>query len=408
MKLLFVHEKFGAFGGAEANLAAVAAEFGRRGHEVAILHGEGTGKQEENWRAIFPIRFGFTPATASAALQTALSEFNPQLVYLHKLADLALIEALARGPIPVVRMVHDHDLYCMRSYKYNPLTRCICTRPASAYCVFPCAAPLKRKSGAGLPVQWVSYSAKQREIRLNRAFAAMIVATDYMKAELLRNGFAESRIAVHAPVPPPAEEPTPSTFSQRNLIVFSGQLIRGKGVDVLLESLALVRTPFECVILGDGSHRPYCERLAAKLGLTDRVQFLGFVSRTEIARHYGEASVAVVSSVWPEPFGAVGLEAMRCGLPVVGFDAGGIKEWLIDGFNGHLVPWMDRAAYAGSLDALLGNKTEARAMGERGRHWSAERHGFSRYVDGLETFFHQTVHTLQIFQPNFEFHANSL
>jgi glycosyltransferase involved in cell wall biosynthesis len=393
LRVLFVHEKFGAFGGAEANLQVVAAELARRGHSVAVLHGDPTGKQELLWENTFPVRFRSSAATGRADLAEALHGFQPDLIYLHKLADLAVVEALTQCGVPVIRMVHDHDLYCMRSYKYNPLTRCICTRPASAYCLFPCGAPFKRNAGAGFPVSWVSYRAKRREIRLNRRFDQMIVATEYMRDELLRNGFAPERISIHPPVPPVAEAAAPSAFSDRNLLVFSGQLIRGKGVDVLLEALALVRQPFECVILGDGGHRPACEALAQRLGLADRVKFLGFVSRAEIARHYQAASVALVSSVWPEPFGAVGLEAMRCGLPVVGFDAGGIKEWLIDGFNGRLVPWMDRAKYAEALDGLLGNKPEARAMGARGCHWGAERHSFVRYVDGLETFFVRTVQT---------------
>lgn len=391
LRVLFVHEKFGAFGGAEANLQVVAGELARRGHTVAILHGETTGKQEPLWETTFPARFRYSAGTGAADLAAALKIFQPELIYLHKLADLAMAQALTECGVPVIRMVHDHDLYCMRSYKYHPLTRCICTRPASAYCVFPCGAPLKRNSGGRLPVTWVSYRAKQREIRLNRQFDRMIVATEYMRDELLRNGFAPERISIHAPVPPAAEPAEPSTFSDRNLLVFSGQLIRGKGVDVLLEALALVRQPFECVILGDGGHRAACEALSRRLGLASRVKFLGFVSRSEIARQYQDASVALVSSVWPEPFGAVGLEAMRCGLPVVGFDAGGIKEWLIDGFNGRLIPWMDRAKYAEALDGLLGNKPQARAMGARGRHWSAERHSFGTYVDGLETFFVQTV-----------------
>ena len=413
LRVLFVHEKFGAFGGAEANLQVVAAELGRRGHAVAILHGETTGKQEAQWENTFPARFRYAAASGPADLARALKIFQPELIYLHKLADLAMVEALTACGVPVIRMVHDHDLYCMRSYKYHPLTRCICTRPASVYCIVPCGAPLKRNSGGGLPVTWVSYRAKRREIRLNRRFERMIVATDYMRNELLRNGFSPNRIAIHAPVPPAAEPAAASTFGERNLLVFSGQLIRGKGVDVLLEALALVRSPFECVILGDGGHRAACEALSRRLGLENRVTFHGFVSRTEIARHYQAASVALVSSVWPEPFGAVGLEAMRCGLPVVGFDAGGIKEWLIDGFNGRLIPWMDRARYAEALDSLLGNKPEARAMGARGRQWGAERHSFANYVDGLETFFVQTVQTpvVNAANPvlNFESsHANSL
>src|SRR6185436_12837217 len=96
-----------------------------------------------------------------------------------------------------------------------------------------------------------------------------------------------------------------------------------------------------CLILGDGNHRAHCERLCRKLGLEDRVQFRGFILRHELKDFYLESSVFVVSSLWPEPFGLVGPEAMRYGLPVVAFDAGGIKEWLIDGQNGYLVPWKD-------------------------------------------------------------------
>src|SRR5947207_14197024 len=94
-----------------------------------------------------------------------------------------------------------------------------------------------------------------------------------------------------------------------------------------------------------------------------------------------------MSSVWPEPFGMVGIEAMRYGLPVVAFDAGGIKEWLLDGRNGYLVPWMDRATYAARVEALLGNKTLARQMGELGRQLVSEHYDFSRYMTGIEDLF---------------------
>src|SRR5207248_1304963 len=114
--------------------------------------------------------------------------------------------------------------------------------------------------------------------------------------------------------------------------------IRGKGVDLLLEALARVKVSFECLIAGDGNHRPFCEERARSLGLAGRVRFGGFMPREELNQAYAQASVALISSVWPEPFGLVGLESMRFGLPIVGFDAGGIGEWLIDGHNGYLIP----------------------------------------------------------------------
>ncbi len=78
---------------------------------------------------------------------------------------------------------------------------------------------------------------------------------------------------------------------------------------------------------------------------------------------------------------------MRYALPVVAFDAGGIKDWLIDGHNGHLVPWMDRDAYARRLDELLTNKTKAREFGLNGLRLVSERYDFDGYISELESMF---------------------
>ncbi len=204
-----------------------------------------------------------------------------------------------------------------------------------------------------------------------------------MRDELLINGFAPGTIGVHPCAPPPAE-PLRSGFTERNLLVFAGQLIRGKGVDVMLRALAQVRTRFEAVILGEGSHRAKCERLCAELGLSDRVSFKGFIPAAEIRAYYREATAVLVPSVWPEPLGLVGLEAMQYGLPVVGFDAGGVREWLHDGETGLLVPCMDTTGFAAAIDTLLTDKAKARAMGERGLARAARDHAFQPYIDGLE------------------------
>src|SRR5882672_3081672 len=370
MRLLFVHERFGAMGGAEVNAYLTAAELTQRGHTLGILHGEPTGKSEAGWREVFSERFLLASSSNLDVTKAALQNFQPDAVYVHKMPDLTVIKALADSGRLLIRMVHDHDLYCMRSYKYHPLTRKICARPASAYCIFPCGAMLTRNRNGGWPLKWVSYFGKRKEIRLNRKFHRMIVATHYMEQELLRNGFAPERIEVHAPVPRTNGVPLESSFSQRNLLIYAGQIIRGKGVNVLLESLTKIRLSFECIILGEGSHKSHCQKLCRELGLEDRVAFKGYVSPDQMPAYYSDASVAVVSSVWPEPFGAVGLEAMRYGLPVVAFDAGGIKEWLTDGVSGFLVPHMDRAQFAARVEHLLRDKSLARQMGARGRQFA--------------------------------------
>jgi glycosyltransferase involved in cell wall biosynthesis len=78
---------------------------------------------------------------------------------------------------------------------------------------------------------------------------------------------------------------------------------------------------------------------------------------------------------------------MRCGLPVVAFDAGGISEWLLDGENGLLVPWMDRGAFAASVDLLLSNKDLAKRLGKNGRRLAHERFNFEGYIGQLDRLF---------------------
>lgn len=388
LRLLYVHERIGALGGAEVNIILTAQMLRRRGHSVAIAHGE-TGSGDADWNDTFEdiISLGDPESVRPDALHQAITKFRPNLLLLQKFSNLAVLEAVGTSGVPVIRMVHDHDLYCMRSYKYHYFSRNICKRPASAYCMVPCGAFLARRKGGGFPLRWVSYRDKLKEIEANKGFHTLVVATDFMRGELIKNGFESDQIEIHEPVPRNTLSVDNPSFSKRNLIVYSGQIIRGKGVDVLLESLALVKSPFECVILGDGSQRAACERLSKRLGLSGCVHFAGFVPQARVASYYRDATLAVMSSLWPEPFGAAGLEAMRCGLPVVAFDAGGIREWLLDGVNGFLVPWMDRDTFAKKIDLLLLDKELAQQLGARGRQQAEERFNFDAYIDGLESLF---------------------
>lgn len=388
MKLLFVHDRIGAQAGAESNLRHTAAELRRRGHVVALAHGPGTGLGEDEWRRIFPECHDLGRGDQGGTMARVLAESGPDLIYLHNPPDGAVIEVLARAEAPVVRMVHDHQMFCLRGCKYPVWSRRPCARALSPFCVFPCGGFFRRSASGDRTLEWISYAGKKRDLELHRRFRRLVVASDYMRTELLRNGFSPDLIEIHAPVPPPVEAvgPVPD-FGPRNLIVYAGQIARGKGVDVLLESLALVRPPFECVILGEGHDRPRCEALCRRLGLADRVRFLGHVPQAQLAGFYREATLAVVSSVWAEPFGAAGLEAMRCGLPVIAFDAGGISEWLIDGENGVLVPWMNRPRFALGVERLLTDKALARRLGERARELAGVRFDFGRYIDGLEALF---------------------
>lgn len=389
MKVLWMQEKLGAFGGAEANVLATAAALSKRGHTNCLAYIENTGLAEEPWQEAFEesCRVGGPDDLCGLA-----DRLRPDAVWIHNWPESASFGRLMAGGFAAGRMVHDHALYCLRHYKYHPLTRRNCTRPASAACIFPCLAFLQRGHGR-FPVRIASLGAKMREIRDNRALQRAVVASGFMRGELIKNGFDSRRIRVLAPVPPdPAAEkpdagngmPGPDWVAGR--ILFIGQVIRGKGVDLLLKALHGLPGEWEFSLAGRGSALPVCKKLIAELGLEKRVTIHGHLSPKELSRQYREAQIVVVPSAWQEPFGMVGIEAMRHARPVVAFSVGGIPDWLRDGHNGRLVPSGDIDVLRETLRGMLGNPGECQRMGEDGWKLSRGEFSFSGYIDRLEAF----------------------
>lgn len=384
-RLLFIHEKLGRMAGAEQHIA-VTAPFLKETFDLYLAYQAKTGKDEAAFGSLFNNTFQMTfegdERSVQQALNQILDEVKPNLVYLHKCLSAPMIEAVLARHIPIVRMVHDHEVYCMRTYKYFPWSRRICHKKAGPCCLFPCLASLQRDRKKGeYGVKYVSYNKQQRLIAADQQISASFVVTTYMRDELILQGYPKERIFIFPPTPRNlVGQPPEPTFSSENIIVFAGQIIRGKGLDCLIRALALVKTPFKLIALGDGSHKPYCESLINSLNLKDRIVFPGFVPHETMQEYYRQATLAAVPSVWPEPIATWGLEVMRYGLPVVGFDAGGISDWLKDGETGYLIPWMDIGKMAERIEYLLNHKDEARRLGQNAQRFIRSHYDFDEYI----------------------------
>lgn len=380
MKVLFVHDLMGELGGAEANVRHVARGLRERGCELALLYGEETRSGAQTFAALFEPRFSWAAHGSAAATSGALG-WRPDVVYVNKLARIEVLELLVDSGLPLVRMVHDHELYCQRSYRYFPWNRRICTRRAGYHCALTCGVLVARGRMPPLRLAWPGR--KLRELELCRRFRRHLVVTNFMRRELELHGFDPSRITILPPVPraaPPGYRPS----YREPLVLYVGQLIRGKGVDVMLRALRHCRVPgWRCLVVGEGSHRRVCERVVQAQGLADRVTFVGWVDQDELHRYYENARVAVVPSVWPEPIATIGLELMQHSLPVVAFRVGGIEDWLKDGENGYLVPLWDLRALAARVDDLLGDPERCRRMGADGLSKALQWHQQERYFDQL-------------------------
>lgn len=147
--------------------------------------------------------------------------------------------------------------------------------------------------------------------------------------------------------------------------LFLGRLHRQKGVDVLLRAFTEVPEGM-LELAGDGPERARLARLAADLGLADRVRFLGYVPHDSVPSLLRAVDVLVLPSEYEE-LGTAIVEAMYSGLPVVATRTGGVPELVEHGVNGLLVPPRDAIALAGALRLVLGDRDLARRFGERSR-----------------------------------------
>jgi glycosyltransferase involved in cell wall biosynthesis len=107
-------------------------------------------------------------------------------------------------------------------------------------------------------------------------------------------------------------------------------------------------------------------RLAAELGIADRVIFTGKRQPSQLRDYYSAGDVAVTTP-WYEPFGLTPLEAMACGRPVIGSAVGGITFTVADGETGFLVPPRDPDALADRLALLLADRELRQRMGRQAR-----------------------------------------
>jgi glycosyltransferase involved in cell wall biosynthesis len=179
-------------------------------------------------------------------------------------------------------------------------------------------------------------------------------------------------------VPPRVADPP----AGRPRLFCAARLVPEKGLHVLVD--ALRRVPdVALTIAGDGPERARLKGLVALGGLDDRVTFTGWLEPDAVSHAIADATAVVVPSLWPEPFGITGIEAMAHARPVIAFDVGGVREWLVDRETGLAVAPGDAAALAAAIARLAADRELATRLGRRGRECAQGRFTARVHVESL-------------------------
>jgi D-inositol-3-phosphate glycosyltransferase len=168
----------------------------------------------------------------------------------------------------------------------------------------------------------------------------------------------------------------------RRIVLAVGRIEPLKGLDILIRAIGDLRArlPVDLLIIG-GDERAAAEvarlqAVAAEVGASDHVRFLGPRPHETLADWYAAADIVAVPSFY-ESFGLVAVEAMACGTPVVASRVGGLASTVADGKTGYLVAWRCPEPFAERIELLLRNEPLRQALGAagaermRGYDWNA-------------------------------------
>ncbi|MDW7992467.1 MAG: glycosyltransferase [Anaerolineae bacterium] len=326
---------FPILGGIENHIRVLAEAQAQAGHRVTVLvcnPGRRTMVREE--AGVTVIRAGRLATAASMPLSLSqpliLARLRPDVAHVHSPYPLGELANWLLGRARATVITHHSDVVRQRGWLrlYGPLLRRVLAAADRILVTSP---------------RYLETSPWLKPVR--------------EKCTIVPLGVDHRRF-----VPPPVPYDGPPT------LLFVGKLRYYKGLDTLLEALRDL-PGVHLNVVGEGPMGPVWADGAARLGLSDRVHFLGEVDDAALPTLYHRAHIFVLpANARAEAFGTVLLEAMASGLPCVTTEVGTGTSWVVqDGVTGLVVPPRDPQALAAALRNLLENPDLRQRMGEAGR-----------------------------------------
>jgi glycosyltransferase involved in cell wall biosynthesis len=398
--IVHVTEKGGSFGGTEEYISLVTSDLGARGVRSHLVCGT-VGSDPPAGLASVDVVGGLASREPAAStgpeLVRVLERIDADVVYLHNLFDAAVVEAIAGLPRrgPLLWYVHDHYPTCLSELRWRRDVGACCQRLGES-CLIAIA---ETRCVLRRPDRVYDLAELDRRRALGRSLAhadLVIVVSGYMRGLVVEAAPAlEGRVHV---LPRPIRQPGRIRRHRRvtpgdpAVVTLAGRITPEKGQDVVIEALGAVRNdaPVELCIAGVVEDPSYWERCRSLIAMATAanprltVCHLGHLDYAAADRLLARSDVVAVPSQWPEPFGAVALEAMSAGAAVVASRVGGLDTCIENGRNGVLVaPPSDTAAWTEAVGMLLADPRGADRLARRARA-HARTHTPASHVAALD------------------------
>jgi glycosyltransferase involved in cell wall biosynthesis len=386
MRLLIATHHGSVAGGAETYLRALLPALCTQGHDVALLSEVAEIAGLERLDTGIAVRWCIGELGAEAALR-GVRIWKPDVVYFQGGLSSPDWEAQLLEWFPGMLYAHNYFGTCVSGTKMHALpSPRPCTRALGPACLL-LYHPL-RCGGLNPLTLCRQYGIQTHRRALLCRYRRVLVASSHMRLEYLRHGVAADRLQV-LPYFPAGMQPLSVSPSERALtdrILLAGRLTALKGGQFLLSAMqraarALGRA-LRLVLVGDGPERIRLEKLGRQLNIS--IEAHGWVHSSRVGELLRQVDVVAVPSLWPEPFGLIGIEAGCLGIPAVGYAVGGIPDWLRPGESGELAPG-DPPTIAGLADAIVRALRDPAHLTRLGRGaWQvAQQFTLERHIAGL-------------------------
>lgn len=380
-------------GGEEQHVRNLSGALAARGHTVSVVTLWHAGLPEiETDHAVrvyrvrgtlgrIPMLFSatgrrFAPPFPDPEVTRAIARIlrieRPDVIHAHNWLVHSFLPLKARSGVPLVVTMHNYNLVCATTAMMREGSPCDGPAPAK------CLACVKRHYGLakGAPTLLSHMAMRQWE----RGAVDKFLAVSRAVAEgnrLDSSGLPYAVVPNFIPddtAPVPAETVTEHAayLPGGDFLLYVGALSRVKGVDVLLRAYARLSDAPPLVLIG----YPMPDTPEALADLPENVSVFQDWPHDAVMHAWGRAVAGVVPSVWPEPCPTVAMEAMACAVPVVASAIGGLRDQVVDGVNGLLVPPGDVELLRSALAQLLADDSRRERMGQ-----AAQRH-IERYKAG--------------------------
>jgi glycosyltransferase involved in cell wall biosynthesis len=397
MKILHVNNNFRFLGGSEQYLYGVCSELKNLGHTNVLIHGDSessshTNVADKKYCVSFlddfdNRRYGILRTEIHGIIGTEM----PDVIYLHNIHNPYVVSILSELA-PVVKFVHDHEFYCPKGIRI--LNDNLCCNARSLVCFMNALRGNGfRCMGRRSQIAIIAKKTKQLVLnkRIHRKVDTFIVASHHMKQNLISLGFEGDIIKV-IPYFTEIRENVTELAGDRN-ILYAGRISPEKGIDIFIDVLSTVNVDFRFVIVGEGNQEyvTYIREKVREYNLSDRVDFVGWIDNEDLDDYYAKSAFLVVPSIWPEPFGIVGIEAMAHSRPVLAFDVGGIPEWLDNGKTGFLIERGNKTDFARRIELLLKDESLRGELGQNAYKRSSALYNKANHIEKLLSIFHDVV-----------------